>query len=191
MKKQLNRRYLVITVIALFTVVLLTILSIINPSSNNMYSDNNDNDILNQIADNTTSTIKYSSPLLSIKEITGLDDSLTRTLPNNELDNINLQLDSTLRMNGVVNPVSDANMRNGSYHQTIIDNNKMIYYTTFIIDIPSLQQSYVIQNEYSPLPIDQTGLYDYTTLVLCPDASQSIYATPTCIDRIKQEQGNV
>lgn len=191
MKKQLNRRYLVITIVALFAVVLLIILSIIDLSPNNMYGDNDDNDALDQIADNTTSTIKYSPPLLSIKEINGLDDSLTRTLPNDELDNINLQIDDTLRMNGVTNPVSDANIRNGSYSQTIVDNNKMIYYTTFIIDIPSLQQSYVIQNKYSPLPVEQTDLYDYTTLVLCPDASQSIYATPTCIDRIKQEQGNV
>lgn len=190
MKKQLNRRYLAITVVALFAVVLLIILSIIDLSPNNMYGDNDDNDTLDQIADNTTSTIKYSPTLLSIKEINGLDDNLTRTLPNDELDNINLQIDNTLRMNGVTNPVSDANIRNGSYSQTIIDNNKMIYYTTFIIDIPSLQQSYVIQNKYSPLPVEQTDLYDYTTLVLCPDASQSIYATPTCIDRIKQEQGN-
>ena len=67
------------------------------------------------------------------------------------------------------------------------DASKMIYLTNFIVDIPSISQSYVVTNYYSPLSPEISGLTDYTTLVTCPDSSQLIYGDFNCIDRFVWE----
>ncbi|MCL2280828.1 hypothetical protein FWC31_03000 [Candidatus Saccharibacteria bacterium] len=84
---------------------------------------------------------------------------------------------------------TSAMIREGSYEQTTYDQAKQIYFTTFIVDISNLQQSYRINDYYSPLPPEITGLVDYTTLVLCPEQDELIYDYFKCTDRMKTESG--
>ena len=87
--------------------------------------------------------------------------------------------------------VDDAVIREGTYSQSLIDTNRLIYQTTFMADIPSLQQSYYVKDLYSPLPVEQSGLYDYTVQITCPTSSQLIYQPFDCVDRISYEQTGV
>lgn len=115
-------------------------------------------------------------------------DNVVQNLPTSEKDTIQDELVATLSLNNVNNKVDDVVIRDGTYSQSIIDTDLMIYQTTFIIDIPSIRQTYYIENLYSPLPVNQSKLYDYTTLVLCPSSDQMIYGPFNCIDRISMER---
>lgn len=108
----------------------------------------------------------------------GLDASATN-LPQAELNNIYSYLRVMLDTNGLSATPTDIQMRNGSYAQQLTDSDKMVYTTTFIIDIPSLQRSYTVTDWYSPLPEKVSGLTDYTAVIGCPSAEQRIYPSDT------------
>lgn len=81
---------------------------------------------------------------------------------------------------------ADINIRNGSYSQTL-EQDTMTYMTTYIVDIPSIQQSYRITDQYSP--VEQYNPVNYATVVTCLDDSEQIYDFSNCTDQIKEEQG--
>ncbi|MCG5079752.1 hypothetical protein MBN61_03280 [Candidatus Saccharibacteria bacterium] len=115
-------------------------------------------------------------------------DQVAQNLPREEILNIQRQIGYTLRLNKVSGDHGDIIIRKNSYHQTMTDADKLIYQTDFIIDLPKVKQSYQVKDSYSPLPAETSGLYDYTTLILCLDKSQLIYGDFSCNDRIKSEQ---
>ena len=115
-------------------------------------------------------------------------DQVARNLPREEILNIQRQIGYTLRLNKVSGDHGDIIIRKNSYRQTMTDADKLIYRTDFIIDLPKVKQSYQVKDSYSPLPAETSGLYDYTTLILCLDKSQLIYGDFNCNDRIKSEQ---
>jgi len=115
-------------------------------------------------------------------------DQVAQNLPREEMLNIQRQIGYTLRLNKVSGDHGDIIIRKNSYHQTMTDADKLIYQTDFIIDLPKVKQSYQVKDNYSPLPAETSGLYDYTTLILCLDKSQLIYGDFNCNDRIKSEQ---
>ena len=115
-------------------------------------------------------------------------DQVAQNLPREEMLNIQRQIGYTLRLNKVSGDHGDIIIRKNSYHQTMTDADKLIYQTDFIIDLPKVKQSYQVKDSYSPLPAETSGLYDYTTLILCLDKSQLIYGDFNCNDRIKSEQ---
>ena len=115
-------------------------------------------------------------------------DQIAQNLPREEILNIQRQIGYTLRLNKVSGDHGDIVIRKNSYHQTMTDADKLIYQTDFIIDLPKVKQSYQVKDSYSPLPAETSGLYDYTTLILCLDKSQLIYGDFNCNDRIKSEQ---
>ena len=115
-------------------------------------------------------------------------DQVAQNLPREEILNIQRQIGYTLRLNKVSGGHGDIIIRKNSYHQTMTDADKLIYQTDFIIDLPKVKQSYRVKDSYSPLPAETSGLYDYTTLILCLDKSQLIYGDFNCNDRIKSEQ---
>ena len=115
-------------------------------------------------------------------------DQVAQNLPREEILNIQRQIGYTLRLNKVSGDHGDIVIRKNSYHQTMTDADKLIYQTDFIIDLPKVKQSYQVKDSYSPLPAETSGLYDYTTLILCLDKSQLIYGDFNCNDRIKSEQ---
>ena len=115
-------------------------------------------------------------------------DQVAQNLPREEILNIQRQIGYTLRLNKVSGDHGDIIIRKNSYRQTMTDADKLIYQTDFIIDLPKVKQSYQVKDSYSPLPAETSGLYDYTTLILCLDRSQLIYGDFSCNDRIKSEQ---
>ena len=108
-------------------------------------------------------------------------------LPDDEYRRILDTVNYTMKLNNITSPVSDVVIRDGSYQQSLTDTNKLIYLTEFTIDIPSLRQSYFVRDYYSPLPVEQSGLYDYTIQVSCPNSSQLIYEPFNCTDRVNYE----
>ncbi len=115
-------------------------------------------------------------------------DQVAQNLPREEILNIQRQIGYTLRLNKVSGDHGDIIIRKDSYRQTMTDADKLIYQTDFIIDLPKVKQSYQVKDSYSPLPAETSGLYDYTTLILCLDKSQLIYGDFNCNDRIKSER---
>ena len=115
-------------------------------------------------------------------------DQVAQNLPREEILNIQRQIGYTLRLNKVSGDHGDIIIRKNSYRQTMTDADKLIYQTDFIIDLPKVKQSYQVKDSYSPLPAETSGLYDYTTLILCLDKSQLIYGDFNCNDRIKSER---
>ena len=115
-------------------------------------------------------------------------DQVAQNLPREEILNIQRQIGYTLRLNKVSGYHGDIIIRKNSYRQTMTNADKLIYQTDFIIDLPKVKQSYQVKDSYSPLPAETSGLYDYTTLILCLDKSQLIYGDFNCNDRIKSEQ---
>ena len=115
-------------------------------------------------------------------------DQIAQNLPGEEILNIQRQIGYTLRLNKVSGDHGDIIIRKNSYRQTMTNADKLIYQTDFIIDLPKVKQSYQVKDSYSPLPAETSGLYDYTTLILCLDKSQLIYGDFNCNDRIKSEQ---
>lgn len=115
-------------------------------------------------------------------------DQVAQNLPREEILNIQRQIGYTLRLNKVSGDHGDIVIRKNSYRQTMTNADKLIYQTDFIIDLPKVKQSYQVKDSYSPLPAETSGLYDYTTLILCLDRSQLIYGDFNCNDRIKSEQ---
>lgn len=115
-------------------------------------------------------------------------DQVAQNLPREEILNIQRQIGYTLRLNKVSGDHGDIVIRKNSYRQTMTNADKLIYQTDFIIDLPKVKQSYQVKDNYSPLPAETSGLYDYTTLILCLDKSQLIYGDFSCNDRIKSEQ---
>ena len=115
-------------------------------------------------------------------------DQIAQNLPREEILNIQRQIGYTLRLNEVSGDHGNIIIRKNSYRQTMTNADKLIYQTDFIIDLPKVKQSYQVKDSYSPLPAETSGLYDYTTLILCLDRSQLIYGDFNCNDRIKSEQ---
>lgn len=135
-----------------------------------------------------TPTTKPTPTTIKIDKLSELADNL----PDARIKLIEENLFETITLNvsgEAKNNVSDAVVRESSFKQTLEDSNKQITFTTFLVDIPSLKQSYRVNDYHSPLPAEMSGLRDYATLVLCPERSELIYDAFTCTDRIKQEQG--
>lgn len=119
-----------------------------------------------------------------IIDIANFKDHVTN-LPSTERDNIEQALYDVVKLNnGGINEASinDATIREGSYEQSF-DND--IYSTVFIIDLPTLRQSYQITNFYS----SSVQLTSYTMLATCLDENQLIYGDFECVDKILLEQG--
>jgi len=90
-----------------------------------------------------------------------------------------------LRSNGVEHPPeSGALIRDGSFNSELQDNND-IYYSTFIIDIEEVQQSYYAQVSWSD--DDSADLGGYPTLLTCPTQEQLIYPAFDCKDLLNQD----
>lgn len=114
-------------------------------------------------------------------------DAIVHNLPITTRNETNRMLLYTLYANNIHTKPSDITIRKGSYSQSIIDTNLMIYRTTYIVDIPSIKQSYQVSNLYSPIP--KNNPTSYTTTVTCLDSANLIYGPFNCTDQIKQERG--
>lgn len=196
-----TQRYIIVAVVALLIISVMVFLSLRQPNTSDKPNVTEGGQTVSQTDDERQNTIttgelpshvelkKEGNTTYYVNNISNYDSTVTN-LPQTEADAIYFQLNYTLGLNGVNRAVTDAVIRDGSYRQQITDTEHMIYETTFIIDIPSLKQSYSVIDKYSPLPMEESGLTDYTTLVLCPDADDLIYGEFQCTDRIKWEKNH-
>lgn len=196
-----TQRYIIVAVVALLIISVMVFLSLRQPNTSDKPNVTEGGQTVSQTDDERQNTIttgelpshvelkKEGNTTYYVNNISNYDSTVTN-LPQTEADAIYFQLNYTLGLNGVNRAVTDAVIRDGSYRQQITDTEHMIYETTFIIDIPSLKQSYSVIDKYSPLPMEESGLTDYTTLVLCPDADDLIYGEFQCTDRVKWEKNH-
>lgn len=196
-----TQRYIVVAVVALLIVSVMVFFSLRQPNTSNQPATAEGGQTVSQTDDErkntvTTGELPSQTELRTegnttyyVNNIANYNSTVTN-LPQAEADAIYFQLNYTLGLNGVNRTVTDAVIREGSYNQQITDVKHMIYETTFIIDIPSLKQSYSVIDKYSPLPMEESGLTDYTTLVLCPNTDDLIYGEFQCTDRVKWEKNH-
>lgn len=181
-----NMRARFITIAAISFIIILLLIAygifnqndILNNTNADTFSKNTHNDKIQSVVYGSTDYV-FNSFLSNSNNTDGISDI--------EATDIYDMLEYTLNLNGITDHVSDITIRDGTYSRELINTNKLIYQTTFMLDIPSIQQSYYVRNLYSPLPVEQSGLYDYNTVVLCPNDDQLIYAPFDCIDRVRYE----
>jgi len=117
-------------------------------------------------------------------------DSYVKNLSSSEKNLIEKNLYGATLMNysdkDGLKLTDDAVIRDGSYSQ---DFGNDIYKTHFIIDIKSIGQSYRIEDSFSKLSVEKSGLSDYTTLVLCVNKTDLIYGDFNCKDVTSVEAG--
>lgn len=195
--KNHRAKLIVITVVLLTMVIIAIIATSSRRASDGSQSSDSDNtetaDNSNTETEATNNSVEYrdlgyqatDSPTIvsSINNFGNIVD----ILPDDEYRRILDTVNYTMKLNNITSPVSDVVIRDGSYQQSLTDTNKLIYLTEFMIDIPSLRQSYFVRDYYSPLPVEQSGLYDYTIQVSCPNSSQLIYEPFNCTDRVNYE----
>lgn len=193
MRKLNNKAITVIVGICLAVVVIASILvqsagqrqkSNIKPNRSSVTSSES-----GQYNNNPSSTTSVEAAKDSQTSSIGGLNSQTANLSDEEINAIVQQLNYTLTNNGITTSVKDAKVRDGTFNQTLTDSDRMIYHTTFMVDVPSLKRSFYVEDDYSPLPVEKSGLTDYTRLVLCPTVEQRIYDSNTsCSDRITNER---
>lgn len=186
-----KKKYLVIAIIALVAIVTIMILSYVLPHSSQTSILNTDTNTPNNSepteleAGNSIiyDEIESSSPENSL--ISNYDN-VVHNLPESHREYANQMLLYTLQDNGVNSVPGDITIRDGTYQQSV-DDSKMLYTTTYIIDIPSVKQSYRITDTYSP--ISEYDPTSYATVVTCLNTNELIYGDFGCHDQIMQEQG--
>ncbi|MDO5451469.1 MAG: hypothetical protein Q4F56_00045 [Candidatus Saccharibacteria bacterium] len=105
-------------------------------------------------------------------------------LPENSLDVIESMLYDTIASNGgTLENISDsdAKVRENSMIDLYFEDINM-HYVNFIIDIPSIEQSYQIFNEWSDDRTNPNYLTNMATMIMCPLKEQLIYTDFNCKD---------
>lgn len=107
--------------------------------------------------------------------------------PDSTKYNLFTAIYNILKLNGIEHPPeSGATIRNDSFNSELQDNG--IHYSTFMIDIEEVQQSYYAQVSWSN--DDATDLGGYPTLLTCPTKEQLIYPAFECKDLLNQNPYN-
>jgi len=125
-----------------------------------------------------------SSPHESI--VIGNFDKYINNLPNTERTTLEIILRQVVDLNSSESgiAINDAFIRDGSTSQERGED-RQIYKTTFIVDIPSIKQSYKITNYFT----DNIEYFsaDYRQLVTCLGVRDLIYGDFNCKDRFSTE----
>jgi hypothetical protein len=172
---QMNERkkYILISVAALVGLLAITFVPMI-------FNNNSELEESNVVISETKS--EPAAPSVTAINNPG---KLVENLPDSRIKLIEGVLSDTVKMNvssGTDINVSDAVIRDGTYRQTLSNPSKQVYLTAFIVDIPSLKQSYRVEDYYSPLPAEVSGLYDYANPISCLDEKELIYGDFNCTE---------
>lgn len=119
-------------------------------------------------------------------DITNFEQYVTN-LTENERINIERALYNVVALNNVTTDgafMDKATIRESSYEQ---DFNEDVYTTSFIVDMPTLKQSYKISNLYSSI----VELTSYQTVATCLSEDKLIFGEFDCVDAIIIEKGGV
>lgn len=188
--------YIVIAVIAVAILLSLVALSVfINRKDGQINSNNTSGHTsnINNKNDNNTLAINQDGGPIDYRQIEKSNgstiknyDQVVHNLTNNEKREASIMLLYTLKDNGINSVPADANIRNKSYNQSL-DQSTMRYSTAYIVDIPSIGQSYRIRNTYSPIPANNPP--SYNTVVECLPKTELLYGNFNCVDQEMRERG--
>lgn len=175
MSPQQRKRYIIVASIAVIALVALVIFL-------SFFNNQTDNSSPNQNQDTTTGQTEQPGPTtIAITNfnnvVIGLPTDRRRLIE----ENLFITVEMNLPNDDDPAAITDASIRNGSYSRSF-DDQTQILSTEFIVDIPSIKQSYRVTDIFSALPPEVTGLFDHTTNVFCLDASQLIYPPFDCKD---------
>ncbi|MCL2095045.1 hypothetical protein FWH13_02905 [Candidatus Saccharibacteria bacterium] len=92
------------------------------------------------------------------------------------LDTINMNVDEPK----TARDITDAEVREGSFEQV----DEVTHTVSFVVDIPSLQQSYNVSYQWSN---DGGDLVQHATMVWCPRPEQLVFPAWDCRDMLTQE----
>lgn len=199
MIKNRRRLYLIIAITSLVILVAIVAISLIGGNDDNeALPSQSTEQSTTTTQDQTNSSISYSNTSTLGRTVAYDDiqsfadpiinnyDQVVSNLPRDRELAATRMLLYALHDNNQSAIPADINIRNGSYSQTL-EQDTMTYMTTYIVDIPSIQQSYRITDQYSP--VEQYNPVNYATVVTCLDDSEQIYDFSNCTDQIKEEQG--
>lgn len=125
-------------------------------------------------------------------ESTRIDNfsSYFKNVPNEKRDAVFSALYGTIAGNlndNIPTPTSGATIRKNSVNTEYIEAS-LSNFSTFIVDIESIQQSYDIQMSWSNDP--ETTIAGYEILITCPTKDQLIYPEFNCKDMLTQDPLN-
>jgi len=119
-------------------------------------------------------------------------ESTVKNISKERRDSIGAMLYNTVKSNSisedVIKKISDANIRKDSAVQNY-DSNLKVYSGSFIVDIESVKQSYLIQYTYSPSS-NTADISGNPTAVVCLDKSQLLYGDFACKDIFSEQTGS-
>lgn len=186
----MNSKKIYITVAVISIIALLVITIIFTPHSNigaptNTSSSNTSTPITSGNQKQDTAEGQMGQVVIEnfSKSVANLSAS--------EQTNIQGALYNVMILNNSQNDVlktSDATIRDGSVEQTY-DQEHYLYSTHFLIDIPSLKQTYQIYDKYSSVPSIQKEIKSGLS-ALCPEESQLKYGNFSCTDIYRQQEGD-
>jgi len=178
-----RKMYIIGAIVAVFVLMVLIVLPIIQRSINGPTSQDYDTYV-----DQAEPDVPFTPPTISITNF----DEHVENLPTEKRTEIEMFLYGAIDQNISDQDLSDitAQIRNGSYRQAY-DPNTQIYSTEFIVDILDIRQSYLVTDQFSIWPPDITGLWDDVTFVLCLDAKDLIFGEFNCTDRFTIGAGGV
>ena len=130
----------------------------------------------------TLMNVFRTNPYGDETKIDNLSDSYSN-LPQNEKDLIFFQLYNIIADNVSDSepvPSSGALVRDGSAEYNY-NKDTQVYAGNFIVDIPTVEQSYKVQFEWSPVDNNQ-NLGGYPVLITCVADDLKIYANDNCKD---------
>lgn len=182
----------VVSASILLSLMLLGVILITNQSNDRFdQQDQSRDDNASQPVQHQDNSSQSASPTSSRDGktlTTPLSQNSIKWLPNSETDKISTILAGTVTMNtkerSIVKPIIRANSLKRSY-----DDKTLTYITDFIVDLPKIQQSYRVHDEYTT--VKQAIDNDYAVTIACPKPSDLIYPAFKCIDRFKIERGEV
>lgn len=144
----------------------------------------------NRPADESSQPADTSATTTTITTIDNFSD-FYRDAPSSKLASIQSSLYDIIHTNysGTV-PSSGATIRADQPTIYTYNHQSNIYYGRFIVDIASIQQSYMVQFEWTPDPSNEKNLSGYSTLVTCLPDDLAIYPTFSCADILTSQNGS-
>lgn len=114
---------------------------------------------------------------------------LYRDIPQDKTDTIQQSLQDAITNNyNRALPHLDANIRTDHPFLYTYNNHLNIYYGNFIVDVPDIQHSYLVQFEWAPEQY-KNNLSGYNVLVTCLPKETAIYPNFSCSDILTSQGG--
>lgn len=130
----------------------------------------------------------YGDEYVKINSINQYTKGLT---DKQNLDYIQHDLYQTISYNlkdtSIIKNISDTTIRDGSFSEKY-DESRLLYDVSFIVDIPSIQQSYAIRYQWGESP--QAKPNEWGTQVSCLPKDQLIYGDFNCQDMTTRLNGS-